>query len=233
MANHKDDDPKANLIRHTAKMIDLMSQLNDDLQEADELFRFTTYEFAARTCIRTLFSELEAKMFLFHELILHTQRLSKRELSPEEILLLQERSCTIGSNGKITTSQKFIPFKNNLLFTLDLAARFFNEKVFRDTNDPKWQDVLAMIEIRNRITHPKKMEYLKITQNEIDVFHNAQDWLRKAFQSMLSDPGSMEAFFEAVRLAKAKSHPKTTNASQKGVKKRNIIAKKRRKTPSN
>ena len=129
--NFKGDDTKANLIRHIKKMIEMMSQLNDDLQEAGELFRFTTYEFAARTCIRTLFSELEAKMFLFHELLLHTRQLSKHDLSPEEILLLQERSCSIGSNGKITTSQKFIPFKNNLLFTLELAARFFNENVWR------------------------------------------------------------------------------------------------------
>jgi len=140
----KDDSPNANLIKHVKKMIDMSKCLNEDVQEAGELFRFTTYEFAARTCIRTLFSELEAKMFLFHELILHMHSLSIITLSPEEIMLLKEKACSVSASGKITTSQKFIPFKENLLFTLDLCSRFLNKNVFRDTNDKRWQDVLPL-----------------------------------------------------------------------------------------
>lgn len=227
--NYKGDDPEANLIEHTKKMIEMMSQLNDDLQEAGELFRFSTYEFAARTCVRTLFSELEAKMFLLHELILHMQLLSMLELSPEEVLLLQERSCSIGNNGRITTSQKFIPFKENLLFTLDLSARFFNKNVFRDTNDPKWKDVLTLIQIRNRITHPKRKEDLKISTNEVTVFNNAQDWLRKVFQSMLIDPDLLETFFLRSQSEKAKKPRKrTSRASRKGsVRKRMVTTSKK------
>ena len=75
-----------------------------------------------------------------------------------------------------------------LLFTLDLCSRFLNKNVFRDTNDKRWQDVLVLIQIRNRITHPKSLESLKISQHEVDVFNRAQDWLRKAFQTMFVDP---------------------------------------------
>jgi hypothetical protein len=190
--NIKGDSPRANLIKHVKLMIEMCGYLNEDLQEAAELFRFTTYEFAARTCIRTLFSELEAKMFLIHELLLHMEAMSIIKLSPEEIVLLKEKSCSIGSSGKVTCSQKFIPFKENLLFTLDLCSRFLNRNAFRDTNDAKWKDVVALIKIRNRITHPKKLEDLEISSHEVDIFNRAQDWLRKAFQSMFIDPDLLE-----------------------------------------
>lgn len=182
------ESPNINLIRHTRKMIEMSAYLNEDLREAAELFKFTTHGFAYRTCLRTLFSELEAKMFLFHELLLHMHDKSMLELSTEEILILKEQSCSVGHNGKIYTSQKFIPFKDNLLFTLSLSERFLNKDVFRDTTDPKWQDVLALIEIRNRITHPKKMSDLQISDREVKIFDRAQDWLRTAFETMLISP---------------------------------------------
>ena len=180
----REDSPNISLIKHTRKMLEMSAYLNEDLQEAAELFKFTTHGFAYRTCLRTLFSELEAKMFLFHGLLLHMHDRSMLELSTEEIMILKEQSCSVGHNGKICTSQKFIPFKDNLLFTLSLSERFFNKDVFRDTNDPKWQDVLALIEIRNRITHPKNMSDLQISDREVKIFNRGQDWLRTAFETM-------------------------------------------------
>lgn len=182
------DDPKATVIKHVTEMLKMAKCLNEDVEEAGELFRFVTHEFAARTCIRTLFSELEAKIFLLHKLVLALQPFSQDKLSPEETMLLKETLCSVGANGNITNSQKYIPFKNKLLFTLNLCAQRFNPNVYRDTSDPRWQDVLALIKIRNRITHPKSMNDLAISQHEVDTFNSGQEWLREAFGSMFFNP---------------------------------------------
>lgn len=209
----KDDSPNFNLIKHTKKLIEMSSFLNEDLQEASELFRFTTHGFAARTCIRTLFSELEAKMFLLHELLLHMHTLSMIQLSPEEVIILKEQSCSVGSAGNIITSNKFIPFKENLLMTLSFSFRFFNKEVFRDTKDPRWQDVISLIQIRNRITHPKQMVDLQISEHEVKIFNSAQDWLRTAFQSLFVSP---ESFAKIKKTISDKSKKTKTRKTKKG-----------------
>lgn len=171
---------------HIREMLELPKFLNGDLEEAVELFRFATPEFAARTFVRTMAAEFEGKLFLLQQLLLQMNKMGKAELEPEEIVLLRGQTYSLQQNGKPYSNAKYLPFAENLLFTMRLISNLFNKFVFFDTSDSNWQDVKRFIAIRNRITHPKRMEDMHISEAEIDSLNRAQDWLRRSFMSVFN-----------------------------------------------
>ena len=182
----KGNEDEAGFLTHIRELLELPKFLNEDLEEAAELFRFTTHDFAARTFIRTMAAEFEGKLFLLQQLLLQTNKLGKAKLEPEEIVILRGQTHSLRKNGEVYSSTKYLPFSENLLFTMRLVSRIFNESVFFDTSDSKWKDVRRFIAMRNRITHPKKMEDMHISEEEIDSLNRAQDWLRDSFTSVFN-----------------------------------------------
>lgn len=168
------------------EMMFLPRHLNEDLAEARELFRFTTPEFAARTMVRTMAAEFEAKLYLLQQLLLQMNRKGSINLKPEEIVLLQGQTYAIGHGGKVISSPKFLKFQDSLLFTARVWSHCYKHTVFANISDPRWQHVLTYLKVRNRLMHPKQRADLDISEVEIDSLNRAQDWLREYFQSFFS-----------------------------------------------
>lgn len=160
--------------------------LNEDLAEARQLFRFATHEFAARTMVRTMAAEFEAKLYLLQQLLLQLHRKDSINLKPEEIVLLQGQTYAIGHGGKVISSPKFLKFQDSLLFTAHVWSRCYKHTVFANTSDPRWQHVLTYLKVRNRLMHPKQRADLDISEAEIESLNRAQDWLREYFQSFFN-----------------------------------------------
>lgn len=168
------------------ELLVLPRYLNEDLAEARELFRFATPEFAARTMVRTMAAEFEAKLYLLQQLLLQLHRKSSLDLKPEEIVLLQGKTYAIGHGGKVTSSPKFLKLQDSLLFTARVWSRCNKQAVFANTSDPRWQHVITYLKVRNRLMHPKQRADIDISEAEIESLNRAQDWLREYFQSFFS-----------------------------------------------
>jgi hypothetical protein len=97
--------------------------------------------------------------------------------------------------------------------TLSFSFRFFNKEVFKDTKNPRWQNVISLIQIRNRITHPKQMVDLQISEHEVKISNSAQDWLRTAFQSLFVSPESIAKIKKTIS---DKSKKTKTRKTKKG-----------------
>lgn len=170
-------------IFRTARNLIVMGwDFEDDLQEARKLFETSNPDFAARTFLRTLASEFEARLHMLSEILLHLDH-GKQRLSAEELLILKEISISLGRNGKITSSRKFYPFLDRLRFVLGCYERIYDLEIFFDKSDARWISVKKFIEIRNRITHPRSPDDLWIDPNDYDHLNHAQDWIRKALKS--------------------------------------------------
>ena len=172
-------------MRHMRTTHDLSEFLSDDLKEAHELFEFTTADFAARTIVRTMAAEFEAQLFLLQGILLHLHKRGKLSLLPEEVVVLRGKAYSLSHTGEIKSSEKFSPFTANLLFTIKLCGEKFNGSVFADTQDDNWQHVLKFVRIRNRLMHPRTMSDVQISERDVESLNRAQDWIRKAFRSVV------------------------------------------------
>ena len=186
-------------------MIELDRFVNEDLAEAVEFFRFGTRHFAIRTFVRTMAAEFETRLYLLQDFMLKLHEESANiKFAPEELAILKSETYVLRSNGQVQASVKFYPFKEHLLFTLKLFCKRFNPKATPDTSGSGWQAVQAFVEIRNRLMHPKSMSDLTITEDEVDLINQAQDWLRNAFKALFSP-----------QMARGMKNPKMPKKSRK------------------
>ena len=179
-------------IKHIRDSIELSSMLNDDLADARDLFEEHNFEFAARTFVRTMSAEFEARLFQLQRLLLFTDQYEGNDLTIQEQIILRGEAPYIKGNGMAGTAARYHPFTDNIIFTLRLAQRVFGPHVKCDTKDPRWIDVKKFIAIRNRITHPKQISDLDILESEGESLNRAQDWLREAFKSIFMHPSLLK-----------------------------------------
>ncbi len=152
-----------------------------------------SFEFAARTFVRTMSAEFEARLFLLQQLLLVTNEHCDEKLSAHEETVLRAEAPYIKGNGKLGTSSRFYASIDNLSFSLQLARKRFGDFVFCSKQDARWNSVLVFVDIRNRLTHPKRIQDLEISEKEVRALNEAQDWLREAFKSVFKHPAMVHA----------------------------------------
>ncbi len=73
-----------------------------------------------------------------------------------------------------------------MLFILKLASKVINPAATPDTKSKDWESVKRFVSIRNRLTHPKRLEDLHVTESEIDHLNRAQDWIRDSLTALFN-----------------------------------------------
>ena len=160
----------------------------EDASEA-ELFLEANPEsqFARRTYIRSIFSSIEGTIWILKDVCLNTKTIDgKRKISLAEYAILKEISFELKNNGEIKTSTKFLKLTDNIKFTFSLLNKLFNLEIDLDVGSKNWSYFLETIEIRNRITHPKKPTSFIIEDSEILKCKHTSNWFNElTHKSML------------------------------------------------
>jgi len=147
---------------------DVTSSLND-LRRADE-------QYLRRSTIRTIGAAIEGLTFHLKNIALNQATSFPELYSDLEIAALKEQTYSINDNGAIQIRAMLIPLKTSIKLIVkivDKNTKSLHEKSF---NNKGWDALIANIEVRNRITHPKKIEDLTITKKEIDQAIRAFNW---------------------------------------------------------
>ena len=192
-------EPKSpELAAFVGNMLELIEVLHQDAAESLEFFRFGTHEFCVRVMVRALSAEFEARIYLLEHLLVGLNKATpdKFPLSSEEIQILKGQAVSIKKNGELTTSAKFHPFQERLLFTLKTAAKIINPAGHPDTSLHTWDAVQDFTRIRNRITHPKSLSDLEMSDKEIDQLNLAQDWIRNSLTAIFHAGGFSDALLK-------------------------------------
>jgi len=147
---------------------DVTSSLND-LRGADE-------QYLRRSTIRTIGAAIEGLTFHLKSIALNQATSFPELYSDLEIAALKEQTYSINDNGAVQIRAMLIPLKTSIKLIVkivDKNTKSLHEKSF---NNKGWDALIANIEVRNRITHPKKIEDLTITKKEIDQAIRAFNW---------------------------------------------------------
>ncbi len=162
---------------------DLINQLAQDVQQAFQNVK-NNDQFWCRTLVRAVFSYFEAYSFIIRSA---TRKLLKPDESNLEsvakILLLAETVYQPSGTGKLEEGpEPRIPFINQFAFTLRSyaeaggmkaadIAKFFGDNAFNQLRRAK--------EVRDRLTHPKKLSDIRVTPTDVLDVTSGFNWVRQ------------------------------------------------------
>jgi len=140
-------------------------------------------QFLRRNIIRTVFVFLEACAYGLKRIALQQHAIYEVEFSPAELALLREEKYMLDDKGEaITQDNNFQRFVPNLKFALRCFAKAHGLAFALDTSAVPLTDSER---VRNRITHPKKVSDLSITDDEIKRVETVENWFIKIVSELM------------------------------------------------
>jgi hypothetical protein len=161
------------------------AQLSDDVDAAKRHLDKTDSQFSRRMYIRSLFAFIEGNSFRLRRMALDAHHHRKNCFSGEEIQILEEKETIIKENGDRVIKTKYLRFLDSIRFSQDCYMKAIGGKKQPDYGNKGWEKLIEAVSIRNRITHPKTADDLKIKDEELTIIDEAKHWYSDNVQFLL------------------------------------------------
>lgn len=158
-------------------------------------------QFWRKAIIRMLFSEIEATTYKLKQIALGLEELPWANFTWEEIAVLQEKSYRLTGDGKAQAVKPHLSMLPNFRFAAKMYARAAGSNNSIDLSGEGWQAMKNSVSVRDRITHPKQLEDLLITGEEMVALFQAAHWFSASVEALLSstDRARMQKLVETGR----------------------------------
>lgn len=152
--------------------------LIDDILVAAERLEKENSETHKRELIRTIFAGIEGNIWYYKERI---KKLAGdlEILDSTTLLALDQKQCHIASDGSYSTKNAYISTKTMFRFVCKIAKEI-NSDLDIDFGNGGWEKLNKAYEIRDRITHPKTIDDLSISRQDIKIVWSGSLWLISA-----------------------------------------------------
>jgi len=130
-----------------------------------------------RHFVRAVMAYVEGMTFRLKESALTFSYLElNNEFDDRDKALLREEQYVLDQKGNPRTKKLRLPMKQNIKFAIHTFAKAFDLAPQLDTESTGWKALVSTIEVRHRLTHPKKVEDLTVTKMEADLASTALWW---------------------------------------------------------
>jgi hypothetical protein len=163
--------------------------------------------FYRRSVPRNLFSLIEGTVFCLKLLILDQSKRHSIKLEEGEEQVLQDKTATLSSNGKVKVDTAHYPTILNVKYTLKRAYEFFNSSTTLDLSNSHWQQLQIAIKVRDRLMHPKHPNDLDVTEIELKKCREILSWFLQIMKELFE---AMDSFYkekESIKNKKDLSRP--------------------------
>jgi hypothetical protein len=155
-------------------------KLLEDTGEAEAFLDKHNTQFARRAYIRSIFAYIEGAIWLLKQSCLRVVLEQKvRILKPADYALLKDVGFELKSNGEPFEQPKFLRLPENVRFTFRTFNRLFSASIDLGIGSKKWDDFLAAIAMRHRVTHPKNPTDIDISDAEIEKAKEVSGWFNE------------------------------------------------------
>lgn len=141
-------------------------------------------QFWGRTLTRSVFAMIEAIIYLMKQTALAIYYSEDTvKFSPAELCLITEKDYGLHHNGKVSPRNAKLTLRENICFAFRIFARAHSSNFQLKIGDEsqEWENFQRAIQIRDRITHPKRLEHVTLSSEEITCIQKACIWFLKNF----------------------------------------------------
>ncbi len=166
------------------------SQLIEDVISARERLAAVDTQASRRDVVRATFAAIEGIVWLCRRQVLEISA-SMTEVDALTILALREQTYSVTERGLINKQTRSVPLQAMIKLVVR-QARKLNQSLNIDFNEPGWDDLLLAIKIRNRATHPKSLDDLQISDDDLISVNSGFHWLLAQAENILG--AAVQAF---------------------------------------
>jgi hypothetical protein len=128
-----------------------------------------------RELIRSAFSAIEGHHWQLKQDVLH-HAAHVTKLTAHEYAALMEETYSVDKNGTVRSQPKFLPLLTSVRLVVSIVQRYRPEYEV-DFQHVGWSNLRAAVDVRHRLVHPKQLEDLSVSGEEIEQTLSAFDWL--------------------------------------------------------
>ena len=163
----------------------------EQLSECDDLVR-------RRNLIRASFAAIEGLVWLLRDHVLAVGT-SLESFSPTQMLALRDAGYSVSENGVLRSTPQYLPLKHAIRYAIRCAQDIAPD-IAVDYGGGGWPSMVAAINVRHRITHPKAINDLVIGQEDLDATSSALGWLLAIVEeTMQATNAALKTFNEQSR----------------------------------
>jgi hypothetical protein len=192
-----DNDEFTTITRDAATFIQVLS---DDVEQAIKVVNAEDSPYTRRALVRAVFAAVEGITYDLKQICLKFSKVIQPDppYTDAEMAMLREESYEVDDKGRAhtRTGVKFIPIQANFRFALQMYSRLTGADLILDLCDGGWESFKKSLEVRHRITHPKKLADFAISDQEMGVIREAAGW---CFGTYVANTRSGQAAFDARR----------------------------------
>jgi hypothetical protein len=178
---------------HYATLTEMMMLLMSDVvHSGEELEKHKTgdeRDFWARTHTRAVFAAIEGACECFgRQAFVAEANKIHQEVSLGKLSVLAGETYFVTDQGEIRAQNLRMPFLAGLLLSLNSYAEAQGAS-HRTIKGDQWHRVRAAVEVRDRITHPKNLKSLGITEGEVEDIDFTLKWFLNEVSAILREKG--------------------------------------------
>lgn len=158
--------------------------ISEILEIRDNLYK-TNISLTRRIIVTQVFVQMEILSNLLKSVLnnYYDSKLDDPNLPVQDFYCSLGEDYLIEDDGTVVTKEKKIRTIANILYSLRFAARVLNKTIDPCKID-KWPDVKPSIKIRDRITHPKHISDLNVTEEEMGMALNSIIWFMECLHTL-------------------------------------------------
>ncbi len=171
-----------NLGKPLNEWLDVSNVLRQDIENLEAAYRddWSSQPFR-RLFVRSCWAMIEGEVFCVKQFALRACELGGKSLSANEHIFLSEIRITVDENGIAELERVHERTLSNLKRTLRIAVSKFEAGWTPDFSGQDWKALFCSLKLRHRITHPKTVGELMISDSELDIHKDAFMWFLKTF----------------------------------------------------
>jgi hypothetical protein len=181
---------------------------NDILECAESISGDNKSDCGNRTFVRAVFALIEGGIYGLKQVALQLSKHERGNFTPAEVALLEDKSYDLDDKGRAQERTKFVPISSNIKFAFAALARAYPVNYTLKTDGKGWDAFQAALKTRNRITHPKTVDDLKLTDDEVQQSADAATWFLKNHANVIQAyMKKLEPILDRFKLPKSKASP--------------------------
>jgi hypothetical protein len=165
----------------------MMEVLTNDIEEfadmaivPNQIIPFSSM----RAYVRAVFALVEGVSFGFRQIALKAP-LADYCLTQGELAVMNEESYGLKDNGEVSISSRFLKVQAGTRFTFAICKRVYEIQTEINYGDSGWDSFIKAIKIRDRLMHPKSVECLDVTDDELGIVSDALKWFLDAVKNTM------------------------------------------------
>lgn len=163
----------------------LTQVMDEDVRLAEHRLKSEDSQANRRQLVRTLLTFAEIIFNRFRTItaeMIATKAAVSGTLNFHELYPLMDESVEIQRNGRSRLVPQRIPLLNHIAFTIRAHASHKQLDSKRFFEDNGWNQLQEAVGVRHRLTHPKQVKDLEVTDKDLSVVRGGLAWFRNTLQ---------------------------------------------------